>query len=219
MDDKQAVIDKIHSAFGANDRPPDHLLQGSSEGCEPYEETSAFAGKDWRDLESSFLDGHYCALGFFSEAGFRYFLPAYLIADLRGELLTADPVFHLTHGFYDFNVDYPGKDRVLQITSGKSTFVNPRRYGATTWYDHALFKLSVFAREEAEAIAAYLKYKLEIEELDEGKERIQAGLDLYWLDRARTAPLASDLSDHLKRENEIYQAIREKAGQQGEQPE
>lgn len=213
--DKQAVIDKIQSAFAANDRPADQLLQGSSEGCEPYEETSAFAGKDWRDLESGFLDGHYCALSFFSEAGFRYFLPAYLIADLNGKLLTADPVFHLTHGFYEFSVDYPVKDRVLQVTSGKSTFVNPRRYGAATWYDHACFKLSIFTREEAEAIVAYLRHRLEIEELDEAKARIQAGLDLYWLERARTAPRSCDLSDHLKREDEIYRAIQEKTGNQG----
>ncbi len=48
----------------------------------------------------------------------------------------------------------------------------------------SLFKLSVFAREEAEAIAAYLKYKLEIEELDEGKERIQAG----WIFTGWTGP-------------------------------
>jgi hypothetical protein len=45
------------------------------------------------------LDGHANALGYFSEAGFRFFLPAYLIADLHGQLNTADPLFHMTHGF------------------------------------------------------------------------------------------------------------------------
>lgn len=45
------------------------------------------------------LDAHYSALSFFSEAAFRFFFPAYLIADLRGELRTADPLFHLTGGF------------------------------------------------------------------------------------------------------------------------
>ena len=213
MSDVLAVIDAIHSAFGGNEQPGDHCLQGSSEGCEPFEETNAFAGRDWRDLEAGFLDEHYCALSFFSEAGFRYFLPAYLIADLQGELSTADPVFHLTHGFYDFSVDYAGKNSVARITSGKSTLVNPRRYGAATWYDHARYKLSIFTREEAGAIVAYLKCRLEADEPgDEGKERIQAGLDLYWLERARTAPPAVSLSEHLRQEEQIYRAIRENVG-------
>ena len=45
------------------------------------------------------LDAGYDALSFFSEGGFRYFLPANLIADLGKQLQTADPVFHLMNGF------------------------------------------------------------------------------------------------------------------------
>ena len=47
--------------------------------------------EDWKGIEASFLDTHAEALSFFSEAGFRFFLPAYLIADLRGHLSVADP--------------------------------------------------------------------------------------------------------------------------------
>lgn len=209
MSDVQAAIERIQSAFAENKYPGDRFLQGSSEGCEPYEETSAFAGKNWRELESSFLDAHYCALSFFSEAAFRYYLPAYLIADLRGELYTADPVFHLTHGFYDFSVDYPGQDRVVRVSSGRSTFVNPRRYGAATWYDYACYKLSIFTREEAEAIVAYLQYKMGVQDLKESQDRIRAGLDLYWLERSRTAPTEATLAEQLKQEQEIYSAVQE----------
>ena len=96
MIDKEVVIELIREAFGGNVYPGDAFLQGSFEGCEPYEEVGFFRGKmDWRTLDAEMLDARYSALSFFSEAGFRFFLPAYLIADLQDELRTADPLFHL----------------------------------------------------------------------------------------------------------------------------
>ena len=65
------------------------------------------ASRIGRNLIPWFLDAGYDALSFFSEGGFRYFLPAYLIADLEDRLQTADPVFHLTNGFSDKVVDIP----------------------------------------------------------------------------------------------------------------
>src|SRR6185295_14052859 len=105
---KEEVIEQIRNAFIANPYPGDAFLQGSFDGCEPYEEVSAFFGKtDWSQLDSAMLDAHYCALSFFSKCGFRFFLPAYLIADLREELLTADPLFHLWHGFSTVSASMP----------------------------------------------------------------------------------------------------------------
>src|SRR5918997_80872 len=100
MSNKEAVIEKIYSAFETNNFPGEGFLQGSFEGCEPYEEVGPFKARhDWKGIEAGFLDAHAGALSFFSEAGFRFFIPAYLIADLRGQLSVADPTFHLTHGF------------------------------------------------------------------------------------------------------------------------
>ena len=80
-----AVIEKILTAFAGNEHPGARFLQGSFEGCEPYDEVGPFEKlDDWRGIEAGFLDGHASALSFFSEAGFRFFLPAYLISDLRG---------------------------------------------------------------------------------------------------------------------------------------
>jgi hypothetical protein len=111
MSDREAVIEKIQGAFAGSEHPGARLLQGSFEGCEPYEEVGPFESRtDWRGIEAGFLDGHANALSFFSEAGFRFFLPAYLIADLRGHLGTADPLFHLTHGFSDRSTDVPVGD-------------------------------------------------------------------------------------------------------------
>ena len=49
----------------------------------------------------------------------------------------------------------PAGSRVHEKVIGKSAFVNPRRYGAMTWHDHACRKLAIFTREEAGAIVAH----------------------------------------------------------------
>src|SRR6202011_989048 len=97
------------------------------------------------------------ALSFFSEGAFRFFLPAFLIADLRNELMNAEPLFHLT-GFSVYAVQMPANSRVFTRKGGGSTLMNPRRYGAMTFADYARYRLSVFTREEARAIVAYLNY-------------------------------------------------------------
>ena len=160
MQDTQRVIEHIRQAFCGTERPGDAFLQGSHEGCEPGESVAPFMGvADRSQLDPMVLDANYNALSFFSEGGFRYFLPAYLIADLEERLQTADPVFHLTNGFSDKVIEIPAGQRIYTKTIGKSAFVNPRRYGAMTWHDHARSQLSVFTREEAAAIVAYLEHK------------------------------------------------------------
>jgi uncharacterized protein DUF6714 len=209
MSDKQSVIEKIRAAFQDMEFPGEHFLQGSFEGEEPYEEVSPFrTRKDWAAVEADFLDAHASALSFFSEAGFRFFLPAYLVADLNDQLSTADPVFHLTHGFFDFAVNIPAGGRTFVVKSGKSTFINPRRYGAATAGDYARYRLSIFTQEEAIAIVAYLEYKRDQDSDGIDKPRLSAALESFWLERARTAPSAETLRRHLADEREYHEAIR-----------
>jgi hypothetical protein len=209
MSDKEAVIEKIYSAFGSNEYPGEGFLQGSFEGCEPYEEVGPFKSKnDWKSLEADFLDAHAVALSFFSEAGLRFFLPAYLIADLCDQLRYAQPLFYLTHGFFDTSVEVPTKDRVFVLRNGRSVFINPRRYGAATFYDYARYRLSVFTREEASAIVSYLKFKRDFDEDVVDKAEIDAALDLFWLEREQRAPLSKSLKQHLAEQEECLAAIR-----------
>jgi hypothetical protein len=208
MNDRQGVIEEIQRAFGGNAYPGKRFLQGSFEGCEPYDEVGPFESvEDWRSLEASFLDGHANALSFFSEAGFRYFLPAYLVADVRGQLQTADPLFHLTHGFSDWTTEIPAGDRTLQMRHGRSAFINPRRYGAMTSYDYARCRLSVFTREEANAIVAYLEFERDLDPDVIDKTAIDAALTSFWLERARTAPPARSLEQHIAEQEEYLAAI------------
>ena len=208
MSDREAVIEEIQRAFAGNVHPGKRFLQGSFEGCEPYDEVGPFERvEDWRSLDASFLDGHANALSFFSEAGFRYFLPAYLIADLRGQLQTADPLFHLTHGFSDWTTEVPAGDRTLIMRHGGSAFINPRRYGAMTSHDYARYRLSVFTREETGAIVAYLEFKRDLDPDVIDRTAIDAALQSFWLARARTAPPAESLEQYLAEQEEYLAAI------------
>jgi hypothetical protein len=207
------VVDVVERAFGGNEYPGDAWLQGSREGEEPFEECGVFVGQtDWRALTPEFLDQHYVVLSFFSEAGFRFFMPAFLIADLRDQLQTADPVFHLVGGFSDFSVTHRVGDRDFVIRSGSTQFINPRRYGASRFIDYARQRLSVFCREEAAAIVSYLEHVMSVPSRDTDRSAIEAGLKDYWRDRAQSAPVAAELRRYLDEQATYLDAVMRNHG-------
>jgi hypothetical protein len=198
---KRAVIGHIQDVFGGTPYPGDPYLQGSYEGCEPYDEVGFFKGKtDWRAIDPAELDMHYMALSFFSEAGFRFFLPAYLIADLRDQLRTAEPLFHLTGGFHTTSIEIPLQGGRFLRKTGGTVLLNPQRYGAITFQDYARFRLSVFCREEAAAIVAYLEYRRGQDEYGIHTAAIDAALDAFWRERATAAATREALQQHLRAE-------------------
>lgn len=211
--DRDRVIARIHEAFVTAEFPGP-FIRGSNEGCEPAEECDPFqAYSDWRSVPPEFLDQHGGALSFFSEAGFRFFLPAFLIADLEGKLQYADPVFHLTNGFHDFTVREKLGDREVEMRHGGAAYLNPRRYGAMTNQDYARFRLSIFTREEAGAIVAYLAHK----GAAAGDDPITTGpiekaLASFWHERAQTAPPAAALAAQMQAQADYLEAVRKKYG-------
>ncbi|MDR2983031.1 MAG: hypothetical protein LBV12_12405 [Puniceicoccales bacterium] len=145
----EKIIELITDAFAAVECPPDWCLRNSDEGDEPFLLEQEFADKtDWRGLDPEFLDqapaGYATALYFFSNEAFRFYLPAYLIADIRGQLNRVNPIFRLTHGLDN---------------SSRNERINPRRYGEMTWFDYARYKFSMFTHQQIEAIVAYLEWK------------------------------------------------------------
>jgi hypothetical protein len=99
----EQVKSQIRSAFAQVEYPGDWCLKNSSEGTEPLLLEQEFKGKtQWETIAPEFLDrapgGYASALSFFSDEAFHFYLPAYLIADLDGNLQFTNPVFHLTHG-------------------------------------------------------------------------------------------------------------------------
>ncbi len=137
--------------------PGDWCLRDSNEGTEPFLLEEDFKGKDNRsEIDPAFLDqapdGFSSALSFFSAEAFRFYLPAYLVADLRGQLYNVDPSFHLCHGLYP---------------ASANTRINPARYGERTWSDCAKYRWSMFTPDQLLAVRLYLDHKLEGDQVDD----------------------------------------------------
>ena len=110
---------EIQVAFAATPYPGDNALcEGGGE--EPGEIALDLRGVSWQSAHPTLLERCYAALSFLSDAGFRYFLPAFLRADLmRSELGyegNAEPVHTLTRGLYDKNIDLEGIENLRTFT-------------------------------------------------------------------------------------------------------
>lgn len=180
LTDVEALKSEIRAAFADVPYPGDAYLRGSSDGEEPYRVERDFVGKtDWSAIDPELLDGSpdglATALCFFSDEALRFYLPAYLIADLDGHLRRTSPVFTLTHGFEDRKRHEP---------------VNPRRYGARTWFAAAGHSMSVFDRTQAAAIVAYLEFRWTTNEFD--RDDIEQALANFWRGRVGVARRAGD---------------------------
>jgi hypothetical protein len=172
-EERERVKELVRQAFSDTPRPENSALSDSHEGDEPFLVEAEFRDKqDWRSIEPSFLDqspeGLGSALSFLSRAAFRYFVPAYLLADLDEKLEHADPLFHLWHGLDD---------------ETRREKVNPGRYGDRTWFEAVSARFALFARDEIEAIVAYLEYKAISDEFS--RPKITQALANYWRPRLR----------------------------------
>jgi hypothetical protein len=164
----------IRDAFAETPYPGDHALVRSA-GDEPAEVEALFRGcDDWRMLTPSFVDragaASPSALSFFSAEAFRFYLPAYLLADLAGQLAYTDPLFYLYFGLDD------ATRTQLASVPGQA----PR-----TWWEVQQAHFAGFTPKEASAIVAYLRWKLESGALAAFEERsVAEALQHYWLARA-----------------------------------
>jgi hypothetical protein len=98
-----ALCREITTAFAHTPYPGDNRLCGSGVGDEPAEMAMELRGVQWQSAHPTLLAQCYSALSFLSAEGFRYFLPAFLLADLLDDEFDtgsdANPTFHLTYGF------------------------------------------------------------------------------------------------------------------------
>jgi|GEM_PF-628576 len=175
-----SLVAQIRAAFANTPYPGDDQLCGSSQGDEPAEYALEFRDLNWQTIHPDFLAYHYAALSFFTEAGFRYFLPAFLIAEVMGTDSNANPVFHLTHGLVP---DKTQQIREQLMASGAlpEDVVQQMRQNEERatydWQQIALDKFSHFNGEERKAIVAYLQYAADEYSMDD----INRALESYWL--------------------------------------
>ncbi len=146
-----------------------------SPGCEPAEVAALFRGRtDWRTIAPDLLDragaASPSALSFFSAVAFRFFLPAFLLADLEGMLLYTDPLFFLWHG-----LDEATRGGQVRVTGE----------GMRSWWEVQQDHFAGFTSQEATAIVAYLRWKLDAGKLtDSERSSVAEALESYWLGRA-----------------------------------
>lgn len=164
------LIARIEQAFADVPYPGDENLTQSSHGDEPAALVLEFRGRtDWRELSAEFLDqapdGWGSALAFFSGEAHRFYLPAYLIADLRGELARADPSVRLCSSLTPLGA----ARKIAQV------------WGGGTMGERARSEFDAYDAAQVSAIVAYLWWKLE----SEGgcDPTIEQALQEYWLVR------------------------------------
>ncbi len=175
MADKSEVKAAVRAAFAGGVHPEDARIVAPTYDAEGVD--VAFAGKrDWAALTPAFLNAHSAALSFFSREGLRFFLPAYLLADVDGALRVVDPVFHLTYYFTD-----AGRREVLKLAK----VYRKEGEGHRTWFEHGVERFAEFRAAEAAAIVAYLTWKAEEDEF--ARPAIEEALVNYWRGRAQGA--------------------------------
>lgn len=164
------LIGKIEQAFADVGYPGDDDLTDSTYGEEPAALVEDFTGRtSWQDIDVAFLnqapDGWGSALAFFSARALRFYLPAYLIADIRGELNCQDPVTRLCS-----SVTPSGASRKIA-----------KKWGGGTMGERARADFAGFNAAQVSAVVAYLLWKLEA---SGGKDpTIEQALENYWLER------------------------------------
>jgi hypothetical protein len=119
-------------------------------------------------------------------------------------------VFTLTHGFHEWTYGMAVGNREWPRRFGPSVLLNPKRYGAMTLSDYARFRLSVFTREEAGAIVTYLNFAAARDDLGTRRPGIESAVKLFWLERVRAAPDASELDAHVREEDAFHASLLEK---------
>lgn len=167
MDD---LIAKIECAFSDGIYPGDKDLTDSTYGEEPRALVKEFRGKsDWKSLSADFLnqapDGWGTAISFFSSNAFRFYLPAYLIADVSGELTgNCDPAVRLCSSVTPLG----GRQKIAKM------------WGGGTMGDRARETFGKFNAAEVSAIVDYLMWKLD--RFGGFDPTIEQALENYWLE-------------------------------------
>ncbi len=176
---RDPLIREIRAAFPAR-RPPSLPIVDGPIGSGPSWDIHAPArvaaafrdATDWTTFESAFLDraleGLASALSFFSPEAARFYLPAYMTADLRDGLDRVTPDFHLSHGFTPEFRDRPIGD----LSGGR------------TWTEDALERWAPLTPAPAVAITRYLEWRVARWGTAWGEDATEA-LRTYWRPRAK----------------------------------
>jgi hypothetical protein len=138
---RRRLIMRIKAAFADARYPGDESIAKENHCWECDEIAEAFKGKHWKDLTNvKFLNYHDSSLSLFKTPTFQFFLPAFLLADLK-KSITIDILFHLT----------PPEI----IDSDSDEWVKKFGY---SHFDYFISKTNGFTSRQRTAIKEYLEY-------------------------------------------------------------
>lgn len=178
------LADQIRTAFADTPHPGDHELSCCVDD-EAAELAMELRGLTWQSLHPEFLFHNYAALCFLSDGGFRYFLPAFLLADLAWYEANTDPVFHLTYGLRDPEGSELNARKLAQLAKivGPEKAEELRKSGMFTPTEErrarSIQRLAGFSHSEREAIIAYLEYQGRVEDY-RPDSALWYALEHYW---------------------------------------
>jgi hypothetical protein len=168
---------EIDTAFADTPYPGDDQLAGIRDD-EAAENAMELRGLTWQTVHPELLAQCYTALNFLSDAGFRYYLPAFLFADLHECESNADPVFHLTYRLAEYETpDVPAEE--LESIVGKERLAFLERVTPPPGVRPVpeVSRFQAFTPPERRAIIRYLEYR-SVNSYDE--VRIRTALERYW---------------------------------------
>jgi hypothetical protein len=173
-----AIVEELKAAFPSTREGQFVPMVNSVQGDEPLQVEADFTDKDdWTKLLPEWLDatpdGLASALSFLGDEAIRFYIPAYLAADLMGALHRVDPTFTLVHGF-------DAMSRGQRVWPQKEE----------TWTGFARARWDGLTQDQATAIVHYLEWRIERDGLDIEHSAVEA-LAAYWY--ARAAGLQPDL--------------------------
>lgn len=171
----EALSERIEAAFSEVEHPGDDQLVESTIGDEPAAVREAFRGEtDWRAVSPELLDGApdgwASPLAFLSDDAFVFYLPAFLMADLRGELSIAAPEVRLC----------------WSLTPQSEGRKIARVFGGGTLGERARRCFDRLDSRQVVVVVDSLLWKLDALGYDD--PAITQALDRYWLARVRSAP-------------------------------
>jgi hypothetical protein len=212
MSDVDDLKHRIREAFADVLYPGDGQLVAHANYGDAYTWTGeAFRGlDDWRTLDPTFLDeplnGWGNALSFFTPSAFRFYLPAYLLADLDKPLEQGSPYVALCFGLSVADQAKPTSRKTRQET---------RHRGGQTRFMLRSQHFADFTPWQANAVVAYLRYVLQTRGMAEStREMITEALQLYWLKHAEE-PLEQRVGINKRNSKEEESTEKRKAYHSG----
>jgi hypothetical protein len=167
------LISDIKLAFGETAYPGDDniVYDNTGDHLECNEIKESFAGKKWQEITFDIIRDNESALSFFSDTGFSYYLPVYLIECIEHyeqyDVLADTIVYHLTLPIetdFQITADYLAKKSIPEIDI--HSHLTSALANSNQQIHNFIKRMSLFNKSQGKAINQFLLYLESIKSID-----------------------------------------------------